>query len=145
LAYPGDSSFLILFRGRDFDWRDRRYRAALTEALAPLRADPRVRLVLAPDDAPQLVAERLVSADKRSTLVVVSLRDAFHAAAAAYPELRASVRSESLEMGFTGFLAYRHDLDRTLERDVLLAEIVSLPLAVSGEAPVPPTWPEIRI
>ncbi len=130
LAYPGDSSFLILFRARDFDWRDPRYAAALTEALAPLRADPRVRLVLAPDDAPQLVAERMVSADKRSTLVVVSLRDAFHEAAAAYPELRASVRSPSLEMGFTGFLAYRHDLDRTLAWDVLLAEMVSVPLAV---------------
>lgn len=130
LAYPGDSSFLILFRSRDFDWLDPRYRAALGETLAPLRADPRVRLVLAPDDAPQLVAERLVSADRRSTLVVVTLRDAFFAAAAAYPELRARVRSDSLDMGFTGFLAYRHDLDRTLEYDVLLAEIISLPLAV---------------
>jgi adenylate cyclase len=33
-------------------------------------------------------------------------------------------------MGFTGHLAYRHDLDRTLEQDVLFAEIISLPLAV---------------
>jgi RND superfamily putative drug exporter len=130
LAYPGDSSFLILFHSRDFDWLDPRYRAALGAALAPLRADSRVRLVLAPDDAPQLVSERLVSADRHSTLVVVTLRDAFFAAAAQYPELRASVRSASLDMGFTGFLAYRHDLDRTLERDVLFAEIISLPLAV---------------
>src|SRR5262245_49785402 len=58
LAYPGDSSFLILFHSRDFDWLDPRYRTELEKALAPLRADPRVRLVLAPDDAPQLVGER---------------------------------------------------------------------------------------
>lgn len=130
LAYPGDSSFLILFHSRDLDWRDPRYRTALGEALAPLRADPHVRLVLAPDDAPQLVAEQLVSADRHSTLVVVTLRDTFFTAAKEYPRLRASVRSDVLDMGFTGFLAYRTDLDRTLEHDVLFAEIVSLPLAV---------------
>jgi RND superfamily putative drug exporter len=130
LAYPGDSSFLILFRSRDLDWLEPRYRAALGEALAGLRADPRVRLVLAPDDAPQPVAERLVSADRGSVLVVVTLRDAFFAAAAAYPELRATVRTDVLEAGFTGFLAYRHDLDRTLEYDVIKAEIISVPLAV---------------
>ena len=130
LAYPGESSFLILFYSSAFDWRDPRYPAALRDALAALRADPRVRAVLAPDDAPQLVAEQLVSADRRSTLAVVTLRDAYVAAAAAYPELRASVRSDVLETGFTGHLAYRNDLDRTLEHDVLLAELISLPLAL---------------
>ena len=45
LAYPGDSSFLVLFRSRELDWRDRTYRAALAAALAPLRADPRVGVV----------------------------------------------------------------------------------------------------
>lgn len=130
LAYPGESSFIILFRGRGIDWKDPRYRAALTEALAGLRADPRVRSVLAPDDAPQLVAERLVSADGSRSLAVITLRDAYFAAAAAYPELRATVRSDLLEAGFTGHLAYRNDLDRTLERDVLFAELISLPLAM---------------
>jgi RND superfamily putative drug exporter len=130
LAYPGESSFLIMLRGRDLVWRDPRYKAALTAALAPLRADPRVRSVLAPDDAPPLVAERLVSADGSRTLVVVTLRDAYQAAAAAYPELRSAVRSDLLDIGFTGHLAYRNDLDRTLERDVLIAELISLPLAV---------------
>jgi len=134
LAYPGDSSFLILFRSHDLDWHDPAYRKALEAALAPLRADERVRAVLAPDDAPPLVAARLVSEDRHDTLVVVTLRDAYFAAEAAYPELRAKVEAHVdaavLETGFTGFLAYRHDLDRTLERDVVFAEIVSLPLAV---------------
>jgi putative drug exporter of the RND superfamily len=131
LAYPGESSFIILFRGANgLTWRDPRYRPALTAALAGLRADPRVRAVLAPDDAPQLVAERLVSADGGRTLVVVTLRDAYFAAAAAYPSLRATVHSDLLQAGFTGHLAYRNDLDRTLEHDVLFAEVVSLPLAL---------------
>lgn len=130
LAYPGEASFLVLFRSRDLEPRDPRYQAALRSALAPLRADHRVRAVLAPDDAPPLIAERLMSADRRSALAVVTMRDDYFEASAAYPELRAAVHSDVLETGFTGFLAYRNDLDRTLERDVLIAEIVSLPLAV---------------
>src|SRR4029079_17959046 len=64
LAYPGESSFIVLFRGKDgLTWQDPRYRAALGEAVAGLRADPRVRAVVAPDDAPQPVADRLVCSD----------------------------------------------------------------------------------
>lgn len=131
LAYPGESSFIILFRGRDgIGWRDPRYAEALGKALAGLRADKRVRNVLAPDDAPQVVAERLISKDGNETLAVITLREGYFAAAAAYPALRATVTSDLLEAGFTGHLAYRNDLDRTLEHDVLFAEIVSLPLAL---------------
>ncbi len=131
LAYPGESSFLILFRGRDgLTWKDPRYRTELTAALKGLRSDPRVRAVLAPDDAPQLVGERMVSADGTKTLAVITLRDEYFGAMAAYPELRATVRSDLLEPGFTGHLAYRTDLDRTLEHDVLFAELISLPLAL---------------
>ena len=131
LAYPGESSFIVLFRGRDgLTWRDPRYRESLTAALAGLRADPRVRAVLSPDDAPQVVAERMVSDDRRKALAVVTLRDDYFKAMAAYPSLRATVTSDLLETGFTGYLAYRNDLDRTLEHDVLFAELVSLPLAL---------------
>jgi RND superfamily putative drug exporter len=131
LAYPGDSSFLILFHNPDFDWRDPRYPEALGEALTPLRADPRIRSVVAPDDAPPLLAQRLVSADRHYTLAIVTLRETdFGKAEASYPELRDSVRSDTLTFGFTGFLAYRNDLDRTLEYDVIKAELISLPLAM---------------
>ncbi len=131
LAYPGDSSFLILFHNRDHDWRDPSYPAALRAALAPLRADPRIRSVVAPDDAPPLLAQRLVSSDRHYTLAIVTLRETdFGKAEASYPELRDSVRSDTLTMGFTGFLAYRNDLDRTLEYDIIKAELISLPLAM---------------
>jgi RND superfamily putative drug exporter len=71
-----------------------------------------------------------VSADRRVALAVVTLRDDYFRAMAAYPSLRATVRSDRLDVGFTGHLAYRSDLDRTLEHDVLFAELVSLPLAL---------------
>lgn len=130
LAYPGDSSFVILLRAHALTPGDPRFTAALHAALAPLRADPRVRAVLAPDDAPPLVAERLQSAATRSALAVVSLKDDFSVAAEEYPALRALVRSPDFDVGFTGNLAFHYDLNRTNGRDLLFAELLSLPLAM---------------
>ncbi|MBX3028162.1 MMPL family transporter [bacterium] len=130
LAYPGDSSFIILLRGRELAPGDPRFTEAVRAALAPLRADPRVRAVLAPDDAPPLVGERLQSATSRSALAVVSLRDDFSTAAEQYPELKALVRSPALDIGFTGNLAFRYDLNVANGHDLLFAELLSLPLAV---------------
>src|SRR5512143_4073103 len=119
LAYPGDSPFIILLRGRELAPGDPRFSAALRAALAPLRADPRVRAVLAPDEAPPLVAEQLQSAASRSALAVVSLRHDFSVAAEEYPALRALVRSPDLDVGFTGNLAFRYDLNETNRHDLL--------------------------
>ncbi|MDX2167749.1 MAG: MMPL family transporter [Deltaproteobacteria bacterium] len=131
LAYPGDSSFIILFTARDgLAPGDERFLPALHAALAPLRADPSVRAVVAPDDAPQLVGERLMSKSARSALAVVSMRDDFSTAAAIYPRLIAKLQSDAFDIGFTGNLAFRYDLNATNEHDLLRAELVSLPLAL---------------
>ena len=130
LAYPGDSSFMVLFRGRTFGATDPRFMEAVSAVLAPLRADRRVRSVLAPDDAPPPMAQRLISGDGQHALAVVTLQDEFPLAATYYPELRDRVRSDVLEVSLTGNLPFRDDLDRILEHDLLIAEIVSLPLAL---------------
>ena len=131
LSYPGDSSFLVLFTGRDgLAPGDPRFLPAVTAALAPLRADARVRSVVAPDDAPPLVVERLLSKPARSALAVVSLRDDFSTAAEYYPTLRAAVHSDALDLGFTGNLAFRADLNVANEHDLVRAELLSLPLAL---------------
>ena len=130
LAYPGDSSFIILFRGRTLAPGDPAFATALGAALAPLRADPRIRAVLAPDDAPPLVAERLQSTASRSAIAVVSMRDDFSTAAMQYPEIRAAVRSDQFDIGFTGNLAFRSDLNIANEHDLIFAELLSLPLAL---------------
>jgi len=131
LSYPGDSSFLILFTGRDgLAPGDPRFLPALTAALAPLRADPRVRSVVAPDDAPPVVGERLLSRNARSALAIISLRDDFSTAAVYYPQLRDAVRSSALDFGFTGNLGFRYDLNVANEHDLVRAELLSLPLAL---------------
>ncbi len=130
LSYPGDSSFVILLRGRDLAPGDPRFTAALTAALAPLRADTRVRSVLAPDDAPPLVVERLSAPTQRAAMAIVALRADFSTAAEQFPSLRDAVRSDVLDIGFTGNLPFRHDLNVANERDLLRAELISLPLAL---------------
>ena len=60
----------------------------------------------------------------------VTLKGTVLDAARAYPELRAKVRSGALDIVATGRVVFLRDLDVTLERDLLLAELVSLPLAL---------------
>jgi RND superfamily putative drug exporter len=128
VAYAGDSSFVVLFESPKWPATDPRFDAALRSALAPLRADPRVRSVVAPDDAAAPVALRLRSGSY--ALAVVALNGDFTTAAALYPAIRAKVQSSELRSAFTGNLAFRADLDAVLERDLIRAELFSLPIAL---------------
>ena len=130
LDLPGMTSFTIVFASDTLYADDPEFIAAMSRALAPLRHDPRVAAVLSAHDAPDLVAAHLRSEDAHHALAMVTLRDAYHDAAIAYPSLRAKVHPGPLEATFTGYLAFRSDLDTTLERDLLIAEAVSLPLAL---------------
>ncbi|MFN8542756.1 MAG: MMPL family transporter [Candidatus Binatia bacterium] len=130
LAGNGEASFTVLFHAAEVTADDPRFAAAVHDALAPLRADPRVRAVTAPDAAPPQAAARLVAPDGHHALALVTLRDGFREGLDQYPALRALVRSPVLDAAFTGQLAVRHDLDVVLESDLRLAELVSLPLAL---------------
>lgn len=130
LRYPSDASFLALFRSAQHRATEAPFQAALSRALAPLRADPSVARVLAPDDAPPLVVDRLVTEDEHGALVVVAMKGPYAAAAAHFPALREALSRGELDVKLTGNLAFRHDLDHVLAHDLLLAELVSLPLAL---------------
>lgn len=131
LGRPGESSFSILFESDEFAADAPEFRAALGAALAPLREDPRVAFVTAPDQAPAALARSLTAEDGRAVLAHVALADEFQEARRAFPELAALVRSDTLRTTRTGHLAFMADLDATLERDLRRAEAVSLPLALA--------------
>jgi RND superfamily putative drug exporter len=138
LGHPGSSSFLIVFSGAD----PATLRDSVHEALAPLRADPRVARVLSVDDVPttflfstfrQLqrgkpIPNPIVSADGTRAVAVVTLAGDFRTAIKSYPEVIASVRG--LPATFTGHLAFMHDLDETLGHDLFRAEAITVPLAI---------------
>lgn len=130
LHFPGSSSFAIVFSHDELTIDDEDFTNALHEALAPLREDEDVASVIAPDDAPEIVGGRLISEDAHHVLAVVTLRAPYREAIRTYPRLRASVQPGPLHATFTGHLAFRSDLDRTLEEDLLLAEAISIPLAL---------------
>jgi RND superfamily putative drug exporter len=130
LHLPGMSSFTIVFSHRTLTADDPRFLRAMSRALAPLRRDRHVARIIAADDAPELVQSHLISEDYHHALAIVTLRDAYRGAARRYPSMRAKVHPGVLRATFTGYLAFRHDLDKTLEEDLILAEAISLPLAL---------------
>ncbi len=130
LALPGDASFTLVFSSKDFTVSDPRFGSAMRAALAPLAKDPAVAGVANPFELPPLLAKRMVSADRHRVLAVVELKGGLVAASRAYPSLRDKLQGGILDVAATGRVPFLHDLDRTLEHDLLLAELVSLPLAL---------------
>ncbi len=130
LHLPGVSSFTIVFSSDDLTADDPRFLRAMQRALAPLRRDPHVAKIISADDAPDMVAAHLISEDYHHAIAVVTLKDQYQEAARVYPSLRAKVHPGPLRATFTGYLAFRHDLDSTLEDDLIAAEVISIPLAL---------------
>lgn len=130
LALPGDASFTLLFQAKDFTVSDPRFGAAVKAALAPLTGDAAVAGIANPFELPPLLAKRMVSLDRRRVLVVVGLKGGLLTASRAYPALRAKLDAGPLDVAATGRIPFLHDLELTLERDLFLAEMISLPLAL---------------
>ena len=140
LGRPGSSSFLFIFEDID----PATLRETLGRVLGPLRQDPRVRSVLSADDVPTTfvlgtfralvrpgakpIPNPFISASGNQAVAIVTLRDEFPVAIKIYPELVAKLAA--VKATFTGHLAFMHDLDATLEKDLLRAEAVSLPLSM---------------
>ncbi|HKA89023.1 MAG TPA: MMPL family transporter [Haliangiales bacterium] len=138
LGRPGSSSFIIVFEGAE----PAAMRERVHDALAPLRADARVARVVAVDDVPttfvfstlrqlgrgKAIPNPFLSSDGTRAVAIVTLAGDFRTAIKAYPDLIAKVAG--LPATFTGHLAFMHDLDVTLEKDLLRAEAISLPLSI---------------
>lgn len=132
-GYPTETSFVVIFedtRAKPLDARDGAFHEAMQHALDPLRAEAAVASVTTPDDAGPLLAPRMINGPAHAGFAIVTLRGDVKHALAAYPAVRARLKSDALAVTCTGHVAFASDLDVTLERDLLRAEIVSLPLAL---------------
>ncbi|MEP7003344.1 MAG: MMPL family transporter [Chloroflexota bacterium] len=127
-ALPG-TSFLLVFEDDTLLVTDPQFKAALMDAIAPLRTDERVRSIRTYYDAPAQSGS-LLSRDGHGTLVSVQLRDVRSTADRYYEALRAEVRSDTLRVMATGNLPINHELNKTLNADLQRAEFVSLPFAL---------------
>src|SRR5207247_508080 len=72
----------------------------------------------------------LISKDAHAVAVDVAVKDELAVARDYYPELRALVRSDRLNVQATGVLAITNGFNVVLQEDLRRAETVSLPLAL---------------
>jgi RND superfamily putative drug exporter len=129
LPQPGRSVIYLVFTSRSLTAHDARFEADVSDALQPLRSDPRVTEVATPYD-PTRTAQTLVSGDGHSALALVYLRDGFNEASGYYRELRSRIHPGLLQVQATGALSVSHDLDAALANDLDRGELVSLPVAL---------------
>jgi RND superfamily putative drug exporter len=130
LGHPQETTFIALFRTTDLDPTSDTFKAAMAEAVDPLRKDSRVLSVVTPADAPQFLAEGMVNPKARSALVLITLAGDLRHAVQNYPSVRRELSSNRLIISCTGQLPFVSDLDITLEHDLVHAEAISLPLAL---------------
>lgn len=125
-----ERTFVALFESERGSFAQPAQREAMEQALAPLRTDARVERVESLRDVdPRLAAARR-NDDQHVAYALVTLAGDHKTALAAYPEVRATIRSDTLHITTTGGLPFMSDLNHQLERDLRLAELVSLPLAL---------------
>jgi uncharacterized membrane protein YdfJ with MMPL/SSD domain len=131
LGRPGPSSFLLIARAREGTVDSPAFRDGLARTLAPLRADPRVTQLVSPDELPPTISAVLRSRDQRALVVQATLRGDPRVAQRTFREIRTRVRPDpALGLEFTGELAFKDDLDKTLAKDLLRGELASAPLAL---------------
>ncbi len=130
LGHPADNTFVAVLHGDGVDTGSDASRAAVRQALLPLRSDPRVLSVIGPEDAPPPMRAGMLDGARGSVLAMVTLAGDARAALAAYPAVRERLRSDRLTITCTGRIPFLSDMNRTLEHDLIRAELVSLPVAL---------------
>ena len=128
LGHSTATTFVVIFHSDALDPRDEPFRTAMKAALAPLTNDSDVLSVMTFDNAPP--ALDLVNGQARSAIALVSLKGEFKEALSHYPAVRARLHSTELAITCTGQVPFMDNFDRVLRRDLVRAEMVSLPLAL---------------
>jgi RND superfamily putative drug exporter len=128
---PSDTTFIVVFRHGGRAVGLPAMSSSIARTVARVRADPHVALVFSPtDDAGSPLSQKLWNPGAGAALAIVTLKGDFAAALAAYPGVRSKLADETLEIDCTGKVPFTHDLNRTLEHDLLRAEVVSMPVAL---------------
>ncbi len=125
------SNFVLIFSGKTASVTDPSFKEAVTAALAPIEGDSRISSMVTPYNAPEpRVAQALTSTDGHQALVSVNLKSTGTQSHKDYDAIRAMVKSDSLTVIGTGFVAINEAFNKTLESDLQRAETVTLPLTL---------------
>lgn len=125
-----ESTVVFVFQSERLAPASPEFTRAMSDALQPVRTDPDVAKVELPSELPPQLAATRVNAEGRAAYALVTIKGDIKQALASYPRIRSLVRSDELQVMATGQLAFLDDLAKQLEKDLRLAELVSLPLAL---------------
>ncbi|TMG08362.1 MAG: MMPL family transporter [Chloroflexi bacterium] len=125
------SNFDLIFRSDTLTVSDPQFQAAVIDALAPIQSDSRISKMVTPYNVPEArVAQALTSKDGHEALVSIELNSSGQKAWKDYDALRAEVKSSTLTVTGTGFVAINQAFNKTLESDLQRAEYVTLPVTL---------------
>src|SRR5256712_10416672 len=130
LPRAGGGTFTLIFSSDTLSGMSPEFHAAVDSALAPLRKDSRIATIVTPYDGTASDPTQLISKGGHAVAIDVAVKDDLATARDYYPELRALVRSDRLQVEATGVLAITHGFNVVLQEDLQRAETVSLPLAL---------------
>ena len=125
---PTETTLLLIFEDPDGDAASPAFQATVRDSLADITDDPEVDRVVTYADAP---APALLSEDGASTLAVVYLNKDVEAAVEDSARLADAVNAPAgVEVQVTGVPQLYHEFNEKIEQDLVMAETISLPIAL---------------
>lgn len=126
-GYPDDATFIALFRGLPAGDAGE---AIVDRAVEPLRTHPDVAVVVTPASTLPDQAARMVNDEAGVRVALVTMAGNPDDAIKSYPAVREVLRGSGADVIATGHIPFMHDMNVTLEHDLLRAELIALPLAL---------------
>ncbi|HKO33305.1 MAG TPA: MMPL family transporter [Candidatus Limnocylindria bacterium] len=125
---PTETTMLLIFTDPDGDAATPAFQATVKDSLGDIADDPDVDRVVTYGDAP---AAALLSDDGASTLAVVYLNKEVESAVEDSARLADAVNAPAgVEVQVTGIPQLYHEFNQKIEQDLVMAETISLPIAL---------------
>src|SRR6185503_9489775 len=125
---PTETTMLLIFTDPDGDAASPAFQSTVKDSLGDITNDPDVDRVVTYADAP---AAALLSEDGSSTLAVVYLNKEVESAVEDSARLADAVNAPAgVKVQVTGIPQLYHEFNQKIEQDLVMAETISLPIAL---------------
>jgi uncharacterized membrane protein YdfJ with MMPL/SSD domain len=126
--WPSETTMLLIFRDPDGDAASPAFQATVRDSLTDVADDSAVDRVVTYADAP---TPDLLSKDGASTLAIVYLKAEVESAVEDSARLADAVSAPAgVEVQVTGIPQLYHEFNQKIEQDLVMAETISLPIAL---------------
>ncbi|HEX6475531.1 MAG TPA: MMPL family transporter [Candidatus Limnocylindria bacterium] len=126
--WPSETTMLLIFKDPDGDAASPAFQATVKDSLTDVADDSAVDRVVTYADAP---SSELLSKDGASTLAIVYLKEEVESAVEDSARLAEAVNAPAgVEVQVTGIPQLYHEFNQKIEQDLVMAESISLPIAL---------------